>query len=255
MKTIEIKTQKELDKLPDSFNEFTCIEIRSDKTIRIEVTKHRSNSQVRACDSSQVTAYGSSQVTACDSSQVRACDSSQVTAYGSSQVRACDSSQVTAYGNSMIAVLSALVILHKIKQYAIVALDGVKVKLPKKDKTATVIKRKLVLHNIKSFVDIYDLKIEDDSVILYKSVNPDTLCDFQTGKVKYEGTVEALDFDPSKERECGGGLHLCATPELTQTFNVGKILKCKVKLKDIGVYGKNIMKVRCRKVEVLGEVG
>jgi len=64
MKTIEIKTQKELDKLPDSFNEFTCIEIRSDKTIRIEVTKHRSNSQVRACDSSQVTAYGSSQVTA-----------------------------------------------------------------------------------------------------------------------------------------------------------------------------------------------
>ena len=154
----------------------------------------------------------------------------------------------------MIAVLSACVIVAKIAQYAIIALDGVKVNLPKKPKTATVIKRKIVLHDIKSFVDIYDLKIENDSVILYKSVDPKTLCDFQTGKVKYEGLVTCPDFDPSKDRECGGGLHLCATPELTQTFNAGKILKCRVKLQDIVVYGKNIMKVRCKQVEVLGEV-
>ena len=152
----------------------------------------------------------------------------------------------------MIAVLSAAVIIKKIKQYAIVALDGVRVKLPKKDRTATVIKRKIALHDIESFIDFYDLKVENDSVILYKSVNPDTLCDFQTGKVKYEGIVVCEDFDPSKESECGGGLHLCATPELTQTFNIGKILKCKVLLKDIVVFGKNIQKVRCRKVEVVG---
>jgi hypothetical protein len=157
----------------------------------------------------------------------------------------------------MITVLSALVIIHKIKQYAIVALDGVKIKLPKKDKTATVIHRKLVEHNIDSFVDIYNLSIENKSVILYKTVHKDTGCDFRTGHIKYEGIVECPDFDPSNDRECGGGLHLCATPEQAVMFADGpyKILKCRVKLKDIVVYSKNIEKVRCRQVEVLEQVG
>jgi hypothetical protein len=267
MATIIVKTQKELDALPDSFKEFTYIEIRSDSKSKIFVTENRGSSQVRAYGSSQVraygssqvTAYGSSQVTAYDSSRVTAYDSSQVTACGSSQVRAYGSSQVTAYGssqvrafgNSMIAVLSAYVVLHKIAQYAIVALDGVKIKLPKKAKTATVINRKLVEHDINSFIDFYGLTVNNKAVILYKSVDPKTLLDFKTGTIKYEGIVKCPDFDPSSSRECGGGLHLCATPELTQTFNVGKILKCRVLLKDIVVYGKDIKKVRCRKVEVL----
>jgi hypothetical protein len=157
----------------------------------------------------------------------------------------------------MIAVLSALVIIHKIKQYAVICLDGVKVKLPKKDKTATVIKRKLASHNIDSFVDIYGLTIEDRSVILYKTVSKETGCDFRTGQIKYEGIVTCPEFDPSADRECGGGLHLSPTPEQAIGFADGpyKLLKCKVKLKDIVVNGKNIEKVRCRQVEVLGEVG
>ena len=231
MKTIVIKTQKELDKLPSEFKEFTYIEIRS--TEWIHVIKTYSNSQVRAYDSSQVTAYGSS------------------------QVRAYDSSQVRAYGNSMIAVLSAAVILHKIKQYAVIALDGVKIKLPKKDKTATIIKRKLVEYDLDSFVDIFNLTNENDSVILYKTVCKETGCDFRTKTLKYEGIVKCPDFDSSKDRECGGGLHLCATPEGAIGFATGpyKLLKCRVKLKDIVVYGKSIEKVRCRQVEVLEEVG
>ena len=278
MSTIVVKTQQELDRLPDSFKEYTYIEIRSDRDVLIQITKNRGSSQVTAYGSSQVTAYGSSQVTAhgssqvtaygssqvtaYDSSRVRACDSSQVTTYGSSRVRAYDSSrvraygssQVRAYGNSMIAILSALVIIHKIAQYAIVALDGVTVELPKIAKTAKVFKRKLILHDIKSFIDVYNLEVKNSKVILYKSVDPDTLCDFKTGKIKYEGIVTCPDFDKSKDRECGGGLHLCPTPELTQIFNVGKILKCEVDLKDIVVYGQNIQKVRCRKIKVIEEV-
>ncbi len=262
MTTIVIKTQADLDKLPTEFKDFTYIEIRTNEYIEVKKVYSNSqvraygSSQVRACGSSQVTACGSSQVTACDSSQVRACDSSQVTAYGSSQVRAYGSSQVRAYGNSMIAVLSSFVILHKIAQYAVVAIDGVKIKLPKKAKTATIIKRKLVEHDIDSFIDIWNLTVEKDFVILYKSVHKDTLCDFRAGKIKYEGIVKCPDFDPSKDRECGGGLHLCATPQGALAFADGpaKLLKCKVKLKDIVVYGKNIEKVRCRQVEVLGEV-
>jgi len=154
-------------------------------------------------------------------------------------------------------VLSALVIIQKIKEYAVIALDGVKIKLPKKDRTATIVKRKLVEYTLDSFINIFNLKIEDKTVILYKTVNKDTLCDFRTGKLKYEGTIICPDFDPSKDRECGGGLHLCATPEGAISFATGayKLLKCRVKLKDIVVYGKSIEKVRCREVEVLGEVG
>jgi hypothetical protein len=157
----------------------------------------------------------------------------------------------------MIAVLSALVIVKKIAEYAIISLDEVKIKLPKKPKTASVIKRKLVEYNINSFIDIYNLTNEDDSIILYKTVRKDTLCDFRTNSIKYEGIVKCPDFDSSKDRECGGGLHLSPTPELAISFAEGeyKLLKCKVKLKDIVVYGKNIQKVRCKQVKVLGEVG
>jgi len=219
MATIIVKNQKELDAVPLSFKEWTYVEIRTNDYIEVKSTYV--NGQVTACGSSQVRAYGSSQVTACDSSQVRA----------------YDSSQVRAYGNSMIAVLSAFVIMHKIAQYAVIALDGVTIKLPKKAKTATVIKRKLIEYDIDSFVDIWNLTVEKDYVILYKSVRKDTLCDFRTGKIKYEGTVTCPDFDPSRERECGGGLHLCATSQGALAFAGGpaKLLKCKVKLKDIVV--------------------
>ncbi len=109
MKTIIIKTQNDIDSLPDSFQEFTVIEIRSESEIVIR--KNYGNSQVRAYDSSQVRAYDSSQVraydnsrvTACDNSQVTAYGNSQVTAYGNSQVAACDNSQVTACDNSQVA--------------------------------------------------------------------------------------------------------------------------------------------------------
>jgi len=255
MKIVTVKTQAEMNALPLSFDEWTEIHIKSDTTFWLKVTKTYQNAQVTAYDSSQVRAYGSSQVTAYDSSQVRAYGSSQVTACDSSQVRAYGSSQVTAYGNSMIAVLSAMVVMQKIAQYAIIALDGVKIKLPKKPKTVTVIKRKLVEHDINSFIDCWNLTVEDDSVILYKTVRKDTLCDFRTGKIKYEGIVSCPDFDSSKDRECGGGLHLCATGLGAIRFADGayKLLKCRVKLKDIVVYGKNIEKVRCRQVEVLSE--
>jgi hypothetical protein len=226
-----------------------------------QVTAHDS-SQVRAYDSSQVTAYDSSQVRACGSSQVTACGSSQVRAYGSSQVRAYDSSQVTAYdssqvrayGNSMVAVLAETVTINKIADYAIVALDGVKIKLPKKARTATVIKRKLVEHNIKSLIDIYNLEVVDDSVVLFKSVNPTDGCDYTTGTIEYKGTVKCPDFDPNPLRECGGGLHLSPTAGDALSYHEGRVLRCKVKLKNIVVYGKCIRKVRCSEVEVLGEL-
>jgi hypothetical protein len=310
MKTIVIKTQSELDALPDKFEEYTQIEIRSDASVEIVVRKSYDSSTVYAYDSSTVTAYGSStvyaydsstvtaygssrvyasdsstvyaygsstvtaygsstvyasdssRVYAYDSSTVTAYDSSTVTAYGSSTVYASDSSRVYAYGSSrvtasdfsMIAVLATSVVIKKLLDYSVASLRGVKVKIEKKDKTATVIKTpKEMKHTKKSFAD----RCESDKkghVILFKSVNPETGCDYQTGKIKYEGVVECPDWDSDPERQCGGGLHLSPTPGAALSYHQGKLLKCRVALKDLVVFASDVTKVRCKRVEVLGAV-
>ena len=68
MKTIVIKTQSEIDALPNSFAEYTRIEIRS--TERIYVKKAWGNSSVEACENSSVEACENSSVVACENSSV-----------------------------------------------------------------------------------------------------------------------------------------------------------------------------------------
>jgi len=117
---------------------------------------------------------------------------------------------------------------------------------------------------VKKYKDpVYDAKIfnavadhQGEYLVLYKSVRPDTLCDFRTGKIKYAigADLECPDWDPDPERECGGGLHLSYTAAKTQDFNKGKILKCLVDPSDIVVYSGSIEKVRCRKVRPIAIV-
>ena len=124
--------------------------------------------------------------------------------------------------------------------------------------------KKLMNATVKKYKEpVYDAKIfsavaehQGKMLILYKSVDPETLCDFRTGKIKYAiGTdVECPDWDPDPERECGGGLHLSHTAMKTQEFSKGKILKCLVDPNDIVVYRGSIEKVRCRKVRPIAVV-
>ena len=222
----------------------------------------RGNSSVVAWGSSSVEARGNSSVVAWENSSVGAWENSSVVAWGSSSVEAWGSSRVEAWENSSVSgfdfsflsILSTSVIVKKLYQYAIVRLTS-KIKLPKKPKTVTIIDHSKVelKYNKTTFVEYYDLEKTSNKVILYKSVNPETLCDFRTNSIKYEGIVECPDFNPSKKHECGGGLHLCAKPSQALSFNQGQLLKCEVDLKDIVVYSKNIEKVRCKKVKVLGK--
>jgi hypothetical protein len=91
---------------------------------------------------------------------------------------------------------------------------------------------------------------EGDKQVLYKVVDPDTLCGFQNGSIAYKlgENIIADDFDPDPGRECGGGLHLCFKPLHTLKFGKGKILKCLADPADIVIYPNNIEKVRCRMV-------
>ncbi len=108
-------------------------------------------------------------------------------------------------------------------------------------------------HDINTFNEMHGNG--SNEIILYKSVRSDNNKDFYTNTIEYKvgSEVKCPDFDPSINRECGGGLHLSPSPMLALSFNRGKVLKCSVKLKDIVVYPHNTMKVRCKAVKVLEE--
>jgi hypothetical protein len=158
-------------------------------------------------------------------------------------VRAYDNSTVRAYGNSVSIEAFML---------AVVIMIGCVCKIIKRNKSVTVIKNKIATHTKKDFINIHGCD-KDGYVALYKSVNPETGCDFYTGKIKYQGTVICPDWNPNSKIECGEGLHLSPSPELALSYNQGKLLACKVHKNDFVVYPHNITKVRCKKVTVVGE--
>jgi hypothetical protein len=91
---------------------------------------------------------------------------------------------------------------------------------------------------------------DDKTIVLYKSVDPKTSCDFLTGKYKYEigKTIICEDFNPDPAIECRQGFHLCLTAREAAAFNAGKYLKCRVNIDDVVVNPKSLDKVRCRAV-------
>ena len=165
-------------------------------------------------------------------------------------------SQVNAaFENVCIKAFSPYVVISRLKHKSTLICQDCTVDVKEKDDTANIIYTKTMIHTKKSFLDIYkDNMIDENNIILYKSVNPNTLCDFYTGEIKYEGVVICPDWDDDENRECGGGLHLSPTPEETLYYNKGKVLKCKVHVDDIVVHPYHINKVRCKKIEVLEEV-
>lgn len=94
---------------------------------------------------------------------------------------------------------------------------------------------------------------EKGEVTLYKSVNPETGNDFQTGTIKYEGIVKCPDWNGDPKLQCGNGLHLSPSPNLALSYHKGKLLECKVHKNDFVVFTGDITKVRCKKVKVVGE--
>ena len=224
MKKIEVHSQKEFDDVSKEFDGVIVIK----NTIEIISVVARENSSVEARENSHVVAWENSRVVARGNSRVEAWENSSVEAWGNSSVVARENSHGKAFDNSRILLCGT----------------------GKWEKYMNAVLQKYIepLYTKKLFLEIAEKK--KDKVVLYKSVNPDTLRDFYTGTIEYTigSVVECPDFDPNEDRECGGGLHLSYTARKTQDFNQGKILKCLVDPEDIVVYEKSIEKVRCRKV-------
>src|SRR3990167_7989713 len=108
MKTIIVKTQVEIDDLPEKFNEFTFIEIRASQRITVYKAREnssvvaRGNSSVVARENSSVEAWGNSSVVARGNSSVEARENSRVVAWGNSRVVARENSSVEAWENSSV---------------------------------------------------------------------------------------------------------------------------------------------------------
>jgi hypothetical protein len=273
MKAITVKTQEEFDKA--NRQKTPCqIFIESEQTLTITITETihhvvaRGSSHVVARGSSHVEARGSSHVVAWESSHVVAWESSHVVARGSSHVEARGSSHVVAWesshvvawesshvvarGSSHVATTARTVTIE-LYHHSVAILTACAPDITEHGDKVTVVRREMFLHTTTTFLECYAEQINDDGrVELFKSVREEGT-DFYSGTIKYEGVVECPDWDPDPERQCGGGLHLSPTSELALSYNYGKLKRCLVHPDDIVVYGSDISKVRCRKVEVVGD--
>src|SRR5574343_32415 len=103
MKEIIIKTQDELDTLPDKFEKYTQIIIQGGNYCnRIIIKVARGNSSVEARGNSSVGAWGNSSVVVRGNSSVVAWGNSSVVARGNSSVVARGNSSVEAWENSSV---------------------------------------------------------------------------------------------------------------------------------------------------------
>ncbi len=246
MKTIKITNQSEWDKLPDSFKEETEIII----TGEIYEITHKDMALFCVCEKAKI-------------QRVR--DSATIqSVWGSATIqRVGDSATIQSVrgsatiqrvgGNANIKIYSSSASIKKAIQECVIICQDCNPKIP--EDAPNVIRTKNALHDIKSFTSFYDDLVKGKTMTLYKSVNPDTECDFYTGKICYKdgATIKPTTFDPDPKRECGDGLHLSPTPEMALSYNTGKIKVCEVAIKDIVVHKHNITKVRCAKVKVIGD--
>jgi len=160
-------------------------------------------------------------------------------------------------GNSVVKITNDLLI-ESVKENAVVICEGCKPTFRHKDKTASIIYRERLKMDKKRYKNLFHVETEKNGQywIMYKSVKDDDT-DFWSGKIKYENgkVVECPDWHEDYENECGHGLHLSPQPWMTQRYNIGKIKKCRVKVGDIKIHPTPLMpdKVRCKKVEVIGD--
>ncbi len=101
MNTIIIKSQQEMDALPEKFETPTLIEIRT--TEQVVIYKKIDNSLFIAHGKSSVIARNNSSIEAWDNSSVEALDKSSVKAFDNSSVVAFYNSSVAAWDNSSVA--------------------------------------------------------------------------------------------------------------------------------------------------------
>ena len=213
LREIIIKTQDDLDALPNAFEEYTTIKICATEIITIRET--RDNSHVEALGNSRVEALGNSRVEASGNSRVVARDNSHVEAWEDSHVEARDNSRVVALGNSHVVAWhnshveardNSLVVAWDNSH--VVALGNAKcIRQSDIDGTVESVLRQIGPEN-------------GQEIVVYKRVSTD----FKTQEGTENETLWAVGTDlehPAWDvsEECGDGkFHACFTPRWCDGF-------------------------------------
>ena len=222
MNKIIVKNQEEFDKLPNEFRNYTEIQVRDnldriDRTfINAEISLYGSVRVESISNSAQIgNMYDSSRIEfMLDSTQVgHMSDSAQVgNMYDSAQVKymfgstqiedmygfaqvgyMLDSAQVKyMYGlaqikyismNSAAKILSTDVIIHEARQNVTLIYQDCTGSPGIKDDSATISYTKRVEFSLDNFIRGYDVKTENNKLVLYKFVRKN-YTDFFTGKIR-----------------------------------------------------------------------
>jgi len=102
MDRVIVRSQSDLDVLPERFEQYTVIEIRVPERTRISITKAWENSSIVAMGNSNVVTWKNSSVEAWENSSIVAMGNSNVVAWDNSSVEARNNSRIEARDNSSV---------------------------------------------------------------------------------------------------------------------------------------------------------
>ena len=239
---VVVTTQAELDQaLADAAE---TIYIQSKSGVWLTITDSGS-SRVVARGSSRVVASGSSSVEARGSSRVVARDSSSVVAWGSSRVVASGSSSVEARGSSRVEA-SKYAAVHLWSQRVTLTGSGHVIDMTAIDFTDPA-----------QWCEYYGVEVAEGIAHLYKAVDDQWTTEY--GTVYAPGTTpEAPDWNTAPQ--CGGGLHLCASPSGSRSFkpDAARFVRCGVRLDEMVCLDDKVkvkrVVVPCVEVDIHGDL-
>ena len=262
---ITVKSQAELDMVPDDFKGriyiecMACVYVNKRYYYRVVARGNssvvaRGNSSVVARGNSSVEARGNSSVVARGNSSVVAWENSSVEAWENSSVEAWENSSVVAWGNSSVeAWENSSVVANANVQVVDRQLCG-KIQISGNARIVYMPK------NIENFMNFYGIKHTKKKATFYKAVrkinnkyvsNHDCNFVYEIGKTKKE------NCDTNVNIECSNGIHIS---HLNWALNFGcawsnlAILEVETDISDIVLPNNSDGKVRTSKVKVIREV-
>lgn len=192
MDRVIVRSQSDLDTLPERFEQYTVIEIRVPERTRISITKAWDNSSVVAWDNSSVVARSNS--------------------------------RVEAWGASVCRVFSsgARVELHG---HAVALLQSDGTSALRKSDTATILQVPPPEWTVEDWIEREGITECDGRVVLYKRVSQDWKTqEGQPWETCWQpGTSLTHPVWQPDDHECGAGkFHACSRPYFCDEFRQGK---------------------------------
>ena len=254
LEEITVKSQKELDDIPEDFEGRIYIEFGT--YLNKAVVNKRYCRSVIARENSSVVARGNSSVIAWGNSSVEARENSSVIAWGNSSVEARENSSVVAWGNSSVEAR---------ENSSVVARGNTQV-VDRQNSLGKILisgnARKVYMpKNIEEFMNFYEIEHTKTKAKFYKAVRKDEKGIYKSGWNKdftYEiGKKKKEKCDDNINDDCSFGIHISY---LQWALDFGRgwkdlaILEVETKISDIVMPINTDGKVRTSEIKVLREV-